>query len=597
MKDVSLFHYRGCIPEILLYQFITKSILGAIVALLTYAASELVWTTGRSAVTSGDLPYLMRSWQGWIILLIGLAVLIIYTIFDINAMVLLADRILHQKKKSVWRIMAEAFSDIRLYRSVRGLLSILFVAFAVPLIGAGAGISLTSSFYIPNFITSVIMERLLYRILYYGGLLAIAVTAFLYLFLFQFVILERKSVTASMRESRHLMQKHWKDFLKRYLLFLAKTLLVMALVVLVLGLIAAILLEWAEDGSRNERRYVAIFFGFLALAAAGIFSLLFVPFHTMELNRIYESYTAAGENSLAFPVHRIHGWMTAIAIVAVIYMAYTSFEMGQDFDLSFPKIDRTQVIAHRAGGNLGNENTVFALNAAIKAGADGGEMDVQRTKDGYYIINHDDTFKRLCGVNRKVSDMTLDEIKKLKIPDFNDWTHPDTNVATLEDMLTAAKGKIHLYIELKGPTADRKMADDVYQIVKSHDMLDDVTFICLKYPLISYLETSHPEADTGYLCYASFGDLQDLNCDELILEEETATAANIDRIHDAGKKAGVWTVDKLDGMVRFMARGADGIITNDVYLGINTRSFLHSSGSKGLDDLIRIAARLVYVYW
>lgn len=47
------------------------------------------------------------------------------------------------------------------------------------------------------------------------------------------------------------------------------------------------------------------------------------------------------------------------------------------------------LIGHRAGGNLANENTVRGLKEAVSHGAYGAEIDVQRTKDGYYIINHD----------------------------------------------------------------------------------------------------------------------------------------------------------------------------------------------------------------
>lgn len=286
----------------------------------------------------------------------------------------------------------------------------------------------------------------------------------------------------------------------------------------------------------------------------------------------------------------------ALALTCILSAA-ASYDLEKNFDAGFPKIDRTDIVAHRAGGNLAAENTVAGLNAAAEAGAEGAEIDVQRTRDGYYVINHDNTFFRLCGVNRDVSEMTWKEIRQLKIRDYNHWTAPAAKVAGLEEMLEAAKGKIHLYVELKGSTADRKMADDVYRMVQEQDMLEEVTFICLDYSIIDYLETNHPKADTGYLCYASFGDLEDLHCDELILEEETATAANIERIHGAGKKVSVWTVDSLGGMLRFMARQADGIITNDVRLGIITRKELHGTGSKVADDLIRIVARIAFVYW
>lgn len=48
----------------------------------------------------------------------------------------------------------------------------------------------------------------------------------------------------------------------------------------------------------------------------------------------------------------------------------------------FASSNHTAIIAHRAGGDLGPENTIPGMEAATAAHADGVEIDVQRTKDG-----------------------------------------------------------------------------------------------------------------------------------------------------------------------------------------------------------------------
>lgn len=108
------------------------------------------------------------------------------------------------------------------------------------------------------------------------------------------------------------------------------------------------------------------------------------------------------------------------------------------------------------------------------------------------------------------------------------------------------------------------MAEDVYQAVKEKGMLDQVMFISLDYELINRLEYVHPDAETGYLCFFSFGKIEDMNCDALLLEEESATEKNIQAIHSAGKKVFVWTVNRPASLVRFIAGNADGIITDEV---------------------------------
>lgn len=102
-------------------------------------------------------------------------------------------------------------------------------------------------------------------------------------------------------------------------------------------------------------------------------------------------------------------WILIAAVLATFVLL--SVTASADFDDDFPVTGHAQIAAHRAGGNLANENTVHALNKAVAHHAAAGEIDVQRTKDGACIINHDSTFKRCCGESiatdeniRKVND-------------------------------------------------------------------------------------------------------------------------------------------------------------------------------------------------
>ena len=194
---------------------------------------------------------------------------------------------------------------------------------------------------------------------------------------------------------------------------------------------------------------------------------------------------------------------------------------------------------------------------AIARGAYASEIDVQRTLDGEYIINHDATFARTCGVRRKPSELTLEEVKALRVNGV-------TEVATLAEMLDAAKGRIHLYIELKGESIDLRMAEDLYRMVRDRDMLDQCAFISLHYWIIDAMEDLHPDAETIYLSYYSFGRLENLNCDGLGIEAASATATNIRRIHRAGKRVDVWTCNTIGAIAQVVLSEADGIITDEI---------------------------------
>ena len=161
--------------------------------------------------------------------------------------------------------------------------------------------------------------------------------------------------------------------------------------------------------------------------------------------------------------------------------------------------------------------------------------------------------------------MTLEEIMELRI---NDTIGSGSllKVVTFEEMLEVIKGKEKLFIELKGESADQKTADDLVAIIKDKGCESDVVFISLSYDIINYIETNYPGFETGTLFFIGIGDVSRLNCDLLIMEEETATDTRIDMIHNAGKKAIVWTVNTSDGMYRFLDSKIDAVITDEVIL-------------------------------
>ena len=56
------------------------------------------------------------------------------------------------------------------------------------------------------------------------------------------------------------------------------------------------------------------------------------------------------------------------------------------------------------------ENSLPAFRRAVEAGY-GAELDVQMTKDGEVVVFHDDDLKRGCGIDGRICDMTLEEVR------------------------------------------------------------------------------------------------------------------------------------------------------------------------------------------
>ncbi len=89
-----------------------------------------------------------------------------------------------------------------------------------------------------------------------------------------------------------------------------------------------------------------------------------------------------------------------------------------------------------------SENSLAAFSLAMQSGF-GMELDVQLTADGVAVVFHDESVERTCGINRKISEMTLEEVKELNLFNTND------KIPQFSELLNLIDGKVPLVIELK----------------------------------------------------------------------------------------------------------------------------------------------------
>ena len=553
-KTGKIYPYLQAIPDIIEYQTISGAILGILIFMLEFLFTFLLKSANKVALTSSDLAFLFTSWQGLLMINLGLLSIILYVIFELNGLVSLTGRMLDGERKIVIPSIKDGALAIKKYFSTNGLIVVLFIALIVPLIGIGLSISVTRNFYIPTFISSVIKTTPLYNAIYIVVIVIATVAAFIYSFTVHGVMLDSMEVNVSMTKSRKMVVDNWKSFLGHNLRFFLVSGLYVLSIIFVAIAVSMIILFIGEG-----EQYLRI----SAIVGCLLWSLLFAQFTAlvqplliMKLTRLYRQYENNEEVRYPIRAKKRHPIMVLLIIVIIGAVIGFTYIFNNYFDEIFISKKMPNIIAHRAGGNEGNENTIGGVLKAVELGAYGSEIDVQRTKDGHYVINHDATFERVAGVNKKPEEMTLNEIKELRVG--------GESVATIEEMLDTSHEKIVLFVELKGNSADNKMADDMVRMIKERNMQDEVVLISLKYDLIDYIEDTYTDIQTGYLTFVTFGDISKLNCDYIGLEEESATSRNIESIHDNNKKVLVWTVNTKESQQYFLKTSIDGIITDNV---------------------------------
>lgn len=101
-----------------------------------------------------------------------------------------------------------------------------------------------------------------------------------------------------------------------------------------------------------------------------------------------------------------------------------------------PLTGSTKCIAHKGWNTDAPENSLPAFEMAGQKGVQYVETDIQETKDGVFVIFHDENLKRMCGVDANVSDLTYEEIKQYPIVNgTNASAYPDDIIPTLVQFL------------------------------------------------------------------------------------------------------------------------------------------------------------------
>ena len=587
------------LPEIWFCQVVIGAILWFPMTALNTVITTIA-TSGDFAVTTANIRSFLSP-RALEMLVCSFLLVLLLLVGEICAPICLSEAIQKQEKTGVFSILKKSIKALPRFFTPSGLLILLYILFVSPLLGLGFSLSMTEKLYVPRFITEVIDKNMTYSVLYSAVLFVLGLLGIIHIFVFHGILIDGERPWDAMRRSRQYFVKHWKTIL----IAIIQITLVIRVLYAVQAFVFDDLPQRYLDSLSNEMPRGTIFniveiqtltddditlllyrslcilqvyfsqyiFNiFLAISSCGTFMVLtrlYLRFRKEDEGHAYEP-----EKYDLKPKDARHVILTLLAFLVPVLLVCLSVFMAVFFNKIFPEREKTAVVAHRTGGYLASENSLERLDEAASHGCYGGETDIQRTKDRHYIINHDNDFARLTGDPHKPSELSLEEIKQLKIRDTT-GNGQLLAVPTLEELLDHGKGKVKLFLELKGESADYDMVEDVVKAVKERDMVEDVVLISLNYDVIDYAERKYPEMETGVLIFGSMGDVAKLNCDMIIMEEEMAAVpSTIRSIHDAGKKAGVWTVNTRRAMTRFLDSEVDFVITDDILMAIEVQKEL-----------------------
>ena len=218
------------------------------------------------------------------------------------------------------------------------------------------------------------------------------------------------------------------------------------------------------------------------------------------------------------------------------------------------------VIGHRGGGDLFPENTLKAFTGAEKIGCNAVECDVHLSLDGHLIVNHDADLNRVAGINKRISDMKLQEILAIKLKSGE-------KIPILEDVYKSIS--IPVIVELKDVNTVKAM---IKLFNEKPEIIKRTIVISFYHEILLEIKKHIPTLESGALLAGFPVDpvtvAKSCKSNTLSLYFEGINRSYVDLCHRGGINVSVWTPNSEEEILSCINAGVDSIGTDRPDLAI-----------------------------
>ena len=234
--------------------------------------------------------------------------------------------------------------------------------------------------------------------------------------------------------------------------------------------------------------------------------------------------------------------------------------------IKFENKGNIKMIAHRGVSGLETENTCPAFVVAGVKSYYGIETDVHLTKDGKFLVGHDESFARVADVDVIIEETNFEELRKIRIKDKDgSKVRADLFPPSLEEYICICKKyEKQAILEIKGDFPKEKVWEMVEQI-KTLGWYERTTFISFYLGNLLALRERYPDSDVQCL----FSECEEKEIQFMIDNKMDAdlcgyclTPEKVQKLHAHGLKVNVWTLDTLEHANMAKLAGVDFITSN-----------------------------------
>ena len=232
-------------------------------------------------------------------------------------------------------------------------------------------------------------------------------------------------------------------------------------------------------------------------------------------------------------------------------------------------VDGIRLAAHRGMNELAPENTLPAFELAGEKGFFGLEFDLQLTKDGFWVVCHENELERMTDGKGLISEKTFDQVRRLNvIGGTNPEKYPENKIPTLDEALDVCEAYSMIpFIEVKAGDEDDLDSLAAHLSERGFDG-DNSRVISSNKSYVSYFKRNYPQFTVWFVSYFSLGSdvdfslengLDGISLNAMFFKNELA-----EKVISGGLTFSLWGVDKLEDAERFAALGSLDFTTNNL---------------------------------
>ena len=221
-----------------------------------------------------------------------------------------------------------------------------------------------------------------------------------------------------------------------------------------------------------------------------------------------------------------------------------------------------KIIAHRGGAGLGLENTLSCIEAGLGCSSVSMiEVDAHLTKDGEVIVMHDPTVDRMTNHSGKIENMTLEQLKALRVVGN---CHSE-RIPTLREVLNLIGDRAEVLLEIKRPdNRDDGLEKACLDIIKECGAYGRVTVQSFNDIVLDRFHSMDPSIRLEKLLFVRPFNLKKIAQQKHIASYNIfqlglVTRRIVEKMHAIGKEVKIWT---LQSPQQRHASNLDGIITD-----------------------------------